>query len=95
MVVSRTKIGACLQFSWSNAAYCSIDIVPKFAIHPIEAMTLAYQVNKGMATLEAELCSRHLKNYVNTDMVLQDVIDEGYRTVPAVILKQIVRSKIR
>ncbi len=95
VVVSRTKIGACLQFSWSKTAYCSIDIVPKFAIQPMESLKLAYLVNRGMATLEPEVWFRHLRNYVDTDMVLLDAIDEANKMVSAVILKQIVRPDCR
>ena len=94
VAVSRTKIGACLQFSWANTAYCSIDIVPKFAIQTMDSMKLAAQVNRGMATLETDLWFGHLRNYMETDMVLQDAIEEGNKMVNAVILKQIVRSEL-
>ncbi len=95
VAVSRTKIGACLQFSWTKSAYCSIDIVPKFDIEPVESMKLAFMINRGMANLPPDVWFRHLRNYVETDMVLQDTLDEGCKMVNAVVLRQITRPGYR
>ena len=60
VTVSQTKIGACLQFQSSavnlglkgyqlpdSPVYCSVDIVPKYAIIGVEALELARIVNFG------------------------------------------------
>ncbi len=95
VVVSRTKIGACLQFEWKHSgisAYCSMDIVPKFNIQPTPAMELAFIINTGMASLKNKtIWQNHLHSYVETDMIIQDINDSD-KVIPvdAVILKQII-----
>ncbi len=95
VAVSRTKIGACLQFSWSNAAYCSVDIVPNFAIRPMNAMQLAHMVNRGMLAMRPQTWCRHLRNYVETDMVMHDVSYNYQKMVTSVVLKEVARNKSR
>ncbi len=95
IVVSRTKIGACLQFKWSHdgtTAYCSMDVVPKFSVEKMKTLQLALLINKGMTLLNnGVLWRNHLRSYVEADMVVQDLDDAGqFGTVDAVILKQLI-----
>ena len=49
VTVSQTKMGACLQFEWSEAeVYCSVDLVPTFKIEAVKAVSLARYVNEAM-----------------------------------------------
>ena len=49
VTVSQTKMGACLQFEWSEAeVYCSMDIVPTFKVEAVKAVSLARYVNEAM-----------------------------------------------
>ena len=53
VTVSQTKMGACLQFEWSEAkVYCSMDIVPTFKIKALSAVRLARFVNEAMLARE-------------------------------------------
>ena len=49
VTVSQTKMGACLQFEWSDAkVYCSVDLVPTFKVEAVKAVGLARIVNVAM-----------------------------------------------
>ena len=53
VLVSQTKMGACLQFEWSETeVYCSMDIVPTFKVEAVNAVSLARFVNEAMLAQE-------------------------------------------
>ncbi len=95
VAVSRTKIGACLQFEWNSggvSAYCSMDVVPKFNTESMPAMKLACAINTGIASLRnSTIWQNHLRSYVEADMIVHDLDDPSDpAAIEAVILKEII-----
>ena len=93
--MSQTKIGLCLQFEWQDGsrtsgsrAYCSVDLVPTFAIESVSVLNLTSTINTSMLSpSHPRGWWKCLRNYVRQDKKFLHSKDIRRAIISDVVLK--------